>query len=759
MRGSMIPKVMFVLCFALLSGATASATIFFSEDFNSYASDADMIAAGWTTNTLDQLPAGDPMKTTTPPNEGAYWTLAIGGNGPHGGRANPIDRHGNNTTGNYIISDSDAAPSNDNGTYDIGYVLETPAINCAGATAVYLHFASFICLNDNGWAVFEVWVSPDNGATWQMVEQRIAPSRGSPPYPDENTVEGIVGTVDYDISSVAAGQAQVKIRFVQRGCDDDWFCEIDDIFVDDSPPPLGSTVLLPAESFLSGSIPGTWTVTTNCGDNPWHVHDPTRPGERPHISEAGGVAGPRVINRLDTTFAILDSDQDPDNCNDVEFLDTPPIDASGMSMVFLDFDSEIVTYAAASEQVLLSVDGGTTFLPDPVWTYDNVARDGEDPKYTHHRIPVPQAAGHNNVVFRFSYLGNGNSWYWAVDNIRVTGEVTGYNPPSTPTIVAQPSYTLADAQAGIPIATTPYDDGGQGMTHIRTEFQVRTAKGDYIRPLISDAVSSGDLTQFVLNGLIHPGDFYVRARHVALGGGIEYPSAWSTEQKFTVEPPPNTLIMLSEDFDSLAGQLQSAVDETGIPPNVLGFTHNPPGGWVIDNSNMEMGGTEEWKGWSFVTMDFWLAADTQQRGNFTWSSGVFAVADSDEYDDYGPGPTGFDSILISRPISVPPNSAVYVFYTAHYRQEDPAIGEFRVSVEGNETLIKRYDVETQNTPEFFTIPSEPNTRLMYFVWEYFSTEPDHRSRNNWFFAIDNVEVYVESVGQVLSVRNTWPLYR
>ena len=43
--------------------------------------------------------------------------------------------------------------------------------------------------------------------------------------------------------------------------------------------------------------------------------------------------------------------------------------------------------------------------------------------------------------------------------------------------------------------------------------------------------------------------------------------------------------LFEENFDGLAGLLQPAVDES-IPPTTLGWTHTPPAGWSIENTNM-----------------------------------------------------------------------------------------------------------------------------------------------------------------------------
>jgi hypothetical protein len=99
-------------------------------------------------------------------------------------------------------------------------------------------------------------------------------------------------------------------------------------------------------------------------------------------------------------------------------------------------------------------------------------------------------------------------------------------------------------------------------------------------------------------------------------------------------------VFFAENFDSLLPILEPAVNE-GIPATTLGWTDTPPTGWTVDDSKVPgaltgddaRDGRTEWAGWSFVTPEFWLAADTQRREQFTKGTGVIAVADPDEWDD------------------------------------------------------------------------------------------------------------------------------
>ena len=95
----------------------------------------------------------------------------------------------------------------------------------------------------------------------------------------------------------------------------------------------------------------------------------------------------------------------------------------------------------------------------------------------------------------------------------------------------------------------------------------------------------------------------------------------------------------TETFDALAVELQPAVDEA-IAPSVLGWTHTPPAGFTREVDPASPEGTTEWRGWTFTTPAFWVAADVQARDGFTKGTGVIAVADGDEWDDFNGGAGG-----------------------------------------------------------------------------------------------------------------------
>ncbi len=394
--------------------------VFFSDNFDAYMNTADMRSQGYSfQNNAQLLDAGDPMGTAATPVENAQWTLSSDGSSPNGHRPNPPDRRGQPTTGRFVLSDSDAAIATGTGDYGEGYAFTTPAFSCAGANAVYLHVSISALLNNNGSAVFEIWTRRNNGEPWQRTYLRVSPGRGwdwPAMYPNPANSDGTHGVLDLDLSQFLAGAPQARVRFVHRGMTNDWWVLLDDLLVDDQPYTGGSTTLLATEGFDAG-IPAGWSVGSNNQDHPWNAADPSR-----HISVIGDhggiVATGRGVNRLDAHYALLDSDANPDTARDDEWLDTPVVDCSSAESVWLHFDSELIPLG--TQRVRVSLDGGATFEPVPVWTYDGVGYKYQDPLFTRHVIPVPEAAGHAAVVFRFQFEGDGNEWWWAIDNVRVT---------------------------------------------------------------------------------------------------------------------------------------------------------------------------------------------------------------------------------------------------------------------------------------------------------------------------------------------------
>jgi len=390
----------------------AEGTVFLFDDFESYAVDAILAALGWT------------ILDTPEAIEASTWTITN-----PGGRGNPATLDGSPSTGQFLISDSDQQSESNPVDSGASHDISTPSFSTLGATTVWLHADVSAQLNNNGAAIFDVEVSTDGGGTWANVFSRVAPGRVSAEgattrLPDNTNTDGYFGRLDVDLSGVAANQADVQVRFRHFEPNWDWWIAIDNVLIDNVAAPQGGPTTVFSEDFSNGL--GQMNVVSgygNTGTETWHTSDK---GGR-YIP---GTVQEQGVNRLGphpnehSEFAIIDSDTDPDP-NEDEWLMTPVLDLSDLAEVFLHYDSETVMSSGVSNQeVLVSLDGGSTFEAAPIFAYTGggLFDNGEEPVYAERIFDVSSiAAGESQVVFAFLYAGDGDDWWWAIDNVKVSG--------------------------------------------------------------------------------------------------------------------------------------------------------------------------------------------------------------------------------------------------------------------------------------------------------------------------------------------------
>ncbi|MFG2295375.1 alkaline phosphatase family protein [Streptomyces sp. NPDC048603] len=188
----------------------------------------------------------------------------------------------------------------------------------------------------------------------------------------------------------------------------------------------------------------------------------------------------------------------------------------------------------------------------------------------------------------------------------------------------------------------------------------------------------------------------------------------------------------SDPFDTLRPSLQARLDETGIPAGTKGFTHTPPAGWSVDNSKMGTGGVREWAGWAFATDEFWSQAQRDQwRELNVRSRDVFAVADSDEWDDKTHTGT-FDSTLITPKWAVTGGTTKTLRYQTHYRHEAGQTAQVLVSYNGGAaTVVKNHTADALAKSEALTLQVPVGATDVQVRFRYTGT-------NNWFWTVDNV---------------------
>lgn len=190
----------------------------------------------------------------------------------------------------------------------------------------------------------------------------------------------------------------------------------------------------------------------------------------------------------------------------------------------------------------------------------------------------------------------------------------------------------------------------------------------------------------------------------------------------------------ADDFDSLRPHLKKAKDETKLAAHTKGWTTIAPNGWTIDNSAMPKGGVREWRGWSFATDEFWTNTDLNQgRETSVRNRNVFAVADSDEWDDKTHEEGQFDSTLISPNFKVKGGQNAILSFASNYRIDGPQSGEVFVSFDGGQPqLVKSYE-KNFNGFESLSIEVPKKAKNAKVSFRYTGT-------NSAFWTIDQVSL-------------------
>jgi PKD repeat protein len=159
------------------------------------------------------------------------------------------------------------------------------------------------------------------------------------------------------------------------------------------------------EDFSDGSLPSCWLNIDNQGNGQvWQFNNP----------------GGRTINTTTASngFAILDSDNYGNGNSQNADLVSPVLDLSDFTYVTLTFQHYFLNWSGSSATLSYSINGGSSWSPIQVWTTEtaNAA--------TFSQNVTALVAGQSNVRFKWNYTGTWG-YYWAVDDISITGTVPG----------------------------------------------------------------------------------------------------------------------------------------------------------------------------------------------------------------------------------------------------------------------------------------------------------------------------------------------
>jgi hypothetical protein len=240
-------------------------------------------------------------------------------------------------------------------------------------------------------------------------------------------------------------------------------------------------------------------------------------------------------------------------------------------------------------------------------------------------------------------------------------------------------------------------------------------------------------------------------------------------------------------------EVVARADTPGTFPHENAFTHTPPTGWVVhedfDNfgnvdlmnlshapddivGNIGLGskgnpdaGVDEWEGWSFADSDFWLVADLQGREDFTnglANHSIVAVADNDEYDDFGAGDDGlyYNTGMTSGSIAVAGRSNVSLTFDSSWRYEafdeegHKLLGNAKVNNQAVVVYASFDGAAPVQVTQWNSDPADPNWKdhahneTLEFPVAIPAGAQDLKlsfayinAQNDWWWAIDNLKLH------------------
>ena len=198
----------------------------------------------------------------------------------------------------------------------------------------------------------------------------------------------------------------------------------------------------------------------------------------------------------------------------------------------------------------------------------------------------------------------------------------------------------------------------------------------------------------------------------------------------------------------------------GFPPPTEGddgdWSEELPLGFTRDNSQLTEGGQPEFNGWSMLDKQFWINQQgNQDRITFSRGENIVAVTDPDAFDDFveiDTDPPGFNAFLLTPeiPIDGTVANSLTLEFDSSFRPEGSQTGLVEVRFNGGE-WVNLLTLDTDSTPggessleranEHVELSAEnPDGGTVQFRWGMVE------AGNNWWWAIDNIEVKADVVG-------------
>ena len=329
---------------------------------------------------------------------------------------------------------------------------------------------------------------------------------------------------------------------------------------------------------------------------------------------------------------------------------TPAVNVTAGSIV-IDFDTHCRHELNQVARLEVSWDGKKTW--QTLFQWDDKNRKSKVNYISHEKIAALVPAGAGNFTLRFFYGGdsdtNGyaeNDYYWALDNLVVTGG--GTTVPATPKLTA--SFSDPKGLAGILLTGSAYSGS---TAHVKSEWQVAADKD--FASILYTGISDKDLTSLPVPAYRTKigATVYAKVRYIDVNG---FASSFSDVVETSLQAPANLVQIEKEDFES--------TEEYSLPT-----------GWKDVNFNAE--GGSELNVWSVVSADT-MATLGGERNTVPVFEGNSCYVTSDGWSPVQ------DDHLFSKRYNLKGYKNIWLSFWSNYEQNQDNIGVLEYSVDGGD---------------------------------------------------------------------------
>lgn len=367
-------------------------------------------------------------------------------------------------------------------------------------------------------------------------------------------------------------------------------------------------------------------------------------------------------------------------------------------------------------------------------------------------------AAYQNTDLTFSFDSS-----WRAEGLDDT-HVTLGRPDNNQTAIV---YAIIDGGSPTPLDIWDSDGGNSNAGDTTPDRPASsTYKGDSLDESLSYQVSvpaGASTLQFAFGYINAANDWWWAVDNLNLKDSGNA-SVWSENfDGVTLGPSTNE----RKDINPTFAKVTAANNDAATTPYPNAFSHAVPAGWNIDNSGIKpeaIGdnnvGVFEWEGWSVTTRTFSAFASQTSLNSFTKGTGNIVIADSDEFDDFQGG--GFTApmttVLESPTLDITGLAAgtLLLQFDSSWRDESGQTALITVDYGNGEVEVLNWNslsgdplfhATNLNETVLLNLANPAGATIAKVRFEY-------TGGNNWFWALDNVQIGAAAVPEPASLALT-----